>query len=127
MGKVRLERALFVVGLRNTGKSNQLRAMYRDLRFERNGAVPKGNDARSLSPVIRLSNERSLYLRLSSPHEKHETLSGFLRETEARIVRWSPRRGSRWNFATALQPRPANRMPGARDAIGAFIRRFAPE
>lgn len=127
MAKVGMERALFVVGLQNTGKSNQLRAMYRDARFHGNRLVPNGNQARELSPVIRLSNERSLYLRLSSPHEKGETLSEFLRQTEMRIVRWSPRRGRRWNFAGALQPRPAKRMPGATVAIAAFIRRFAPE
>ena len=127
MTKLQLERAMFVVGGQNTGKSNQLRSMYSDLRFHRNGAIPTGNEARKLPETVRLSNERSLYLRLTSPHEKGESQREFLRKTAARIERWRATRGSRWSFAGALQPRPARKMPGAADAVTAFINRFVPE
>jgi hypothetical protein len=65
MPRYHFERALFVVGEPNSGKSNQLRSMFRDVRLGTRGDIPT---ARKLDEVYRLSNERSLYLRLTSPH-----------------------------------------------------------
>ena len=36
-----LERVLFVVGTRHSGKSTQLRSMFRDVRFGTGGIIPK--------------------------------------------------------------------------------------
>jgi hypothetical protein len=51
------ERALFVVGEPNSGKSNQLRSMFRAVCVGTGGNLPTG---RRLDEVYRLSNERSL-------------------------------------------------------------------
>jgi hypothetical protein len=51
------ERALFVVGEPNSGKSNQLRGMFRDVRLGTGGNLPTG---RRLDELSRLSKERSL-------------------------------------------------------------------
>jgi hypothetical protein len=64
-----LERVLFVVGNRHTGKSTQLR-MFLDVRLGRNGQIPT---ERKPDDFHRLTNDRFLYLRLSSPHELKET------------------------------------------------------
>jgi len=72
-----LERVLFVVGNRHCGKSTQLRSMFRDVRLVRTVAFPKD---RKLADLHRLTNDRFLYLRLSSPHELKETPQGFLND-----------------------------------------------
>jgi hypothetical protein len=74
----------------------------------------------------RISNERVLYLRLTSPHEVGETLKEFLDKTEDKITR-SLNLGARWNFAGPLQPTAGNKMPSAANTISAFIHRFKPE
>src|ERR1700722_3314484 len=66
MASYYFERALFFVGESHSGKSNQLRSMFRDVRLGTGGDIPTGT---RLDEVYRLSNERSLYLRLTSPHE----------------------------------------------------------
>jgi hypothetical protein len=124
------ERALFVVGEPNSGKSKQLRSMFRDVRFGSGGNIPTG---RRLDEVYRLSNERSLYLRLTSPHEAGESLGrrgpkrNFLEKTAEIIHENTPRFGRRWNFAGALQPRSRRYMPDVLATCRAFVRYFDPE
>ncbi len=118
------ERALFVVGEQDSGKSTQLRSMFRDVRLGRNGSIP---DASNLPEIYRLSNERSLYLRISSPHEKGETPSEFLEKTEEKMRGRTPHEGVRWNFACALQPFADNQMPDVVGTCERFVRRFDPE
>jgi hypothetical protein len=117
------ERALFVVGEPNSGKSTQLRSMFRDVRLGHNGDIPISPKLRD---VYRLSNERSLYVRITSPHENRESLKGFLDKTEDKITK-NRSYGVRWNFACPLQPNPAYRMPDVVTTIRAFVPRFKPE
>jgi hypothetical protein len=70
-----------------------------------------------LDEVYRLSNERSLYLRLNSAHEAKEYIgrkrrgTKFLEKTAEIINEHTPQSGTRWNFAGALQPRSRPPMP----------------
>ncbi len=66
MQRHHLERVLFVVGNRHCGKSTRLRSMFKDVRLSTAGSIPKD---RKLVDFHRLTNDRFLYLRLSSPHE----------------------------------------------------------
>lgn len=130
MASYYFERALFVVGEPNSGKSNQLRSMFRDVRLGTGGNIPMG---RRLDEVYRLSNERSLYLRLTSPHEARESLrkrrgkKNFLEKTAEVIDEHTPRFGRRWNFAGALQHHSRHNMPNVVATCRAFVRRFDPE
>jgi len=125
------ERALFVVGEPNSGKSKQLRSMFRDVRLGTGGDIPTG---RRLPELYRLSNERCLYLRLTSPHEAGESIrrkrrgqKNFLTKTDKIIEENTPRMGSRWNFAGALQPGARDNMPDVVRTCRAFVRYFEPE
>lgn len=128
------ERALFVVGDPNAGKSNQLRSMFRDVRLGTGGKIPKG---KKLPELYRLSNERCLYLRLTSPHEAKESLgrkrrdskapTNFLEKTAETIEGNTPHMGWRWNFAGALQPGARHHMPDVVATCRAFVRYFKPE
>lgn len=69
-----------------------------------------------------LSNERRLYLRLTSPHESNEDLKGFFAKTKKKMPD-----GGRWCFAAPLQPAAYKKMPDAVSTIDAFVRHFAPE
>jgi hypothetical protein len=69
MASYHFERALFIIGEPNSGKSTQLRSMFRDVRLGTGGTVPT---PRNLPEMYRLSNERCLYLRLTSPNEAGE-------------------------------------------------------
>lgn len=120
-----VQRALFVVGEPNSGKSNQLRSIFRDARLGTGGKIPRGQP--KLPETYRLSNECCLYLRLTSPHEMGESLNEFLRKTEDIIKRNTPQPGRRWVVYCALQPDAAKRMPGLVRICGAFLRRFNPE
>jgi hypothetical protein len=120
-----LERALFVVGEPNSGKSTQLRSIFRDIRLGTGGKIPRGR--RKLPEIYPLSNERCLYLRLTSPHEFGESVSGFLDKTEDKIVRNTPRRGRRWVFVSALQAHAAKKMPDVVKTCQSFLARFNPE
>lgn len=130
MSSYYFERALFVVGEPNSGKSNQLRSMFRDVRLGTEGDIPSG---RRLDEVYRLSNERGLYLRLTSPHEAGESLGkkrskkNFLEKTARILDENTPRFGRRWNFAGALQPRLRHHMPDVVATCRAFVRHFDPE
>ncbi len=118
-----IERVLFLIGEQNTGKSTQLRSMFLDWRLGKQGNVPT---ARNLPNSYPLSNERWLYLRLTSPHEASETLDQFLDKSAGEMLVNVPL-ARRWNFACPLQPTSTDILPDAPDVIEAFIRRFAPE
>lgn len=128
------ERALFVVGAPNSGKSKQLRSIFRDARLGTNGIIPT---ARKLPDFCQLSNDRYLYLRLSSPHELGESLgqggtgrrgvASFLKKTDDKLTDYASRLGRRWNFASAVQANAANNMPDIVDTCRAFAKYFNPE
>lgn len=118
-----VERALFVIGDQNTGKSTQLRSMFLDWRLGTQSMVPT---ARNVRNAYALSNERWLYLRLTSPHEACETLDEFLDKC-ADEMQVTGQTGHRWNLAGALQPTGTGRLPDAPVVIEGFIQRFRPE
>jgi hypothetical protein len=131
MPSYHFERALFVVGEPNSGKSNQLRSMFRDIRLGTGGDIPT---ERRLPEIYRLSNERCLYLRLTSPHEAGESIGrkrhgrrNFLTKTVEIIEENTPKIGKRWNFAGALQPGARKHMPDVIKTCRAFVRYFEPE
>jgi hypothetical protein len=113
------ERALFVVGEQDSGKSNQLRSMFRDWRLGEKGHIPANNN---LTDIYRLSNERSLYLRLTSPHETDEDLREFLEGIWDKCEGNTPTKGRRWNVACALQPFPYKSM---RARLPTICKRFS--
>jgi hypothetical protein len=122
------ERALFVVGEQNAGKSVQLRSMFRDYRLGARGRILAKNKVKE---TYSLSNERWLYLRLTSPHETWECIEGpngenFLDKTEGKL-RSNRGQASRWNFACPLQPAAFRNMPDVVDTVEAFVTRFRPE
>ena len=113
-----IERVLLVAGRRNTGKSTQLRAMFRDPRLGNAGEVlTKRNPLKR----YRLSPDRRLYLRLRSPHESDKTLEEFMDEIAAKTI------AGRWCVASAVQIEAAGRMPGLPTVVAAIHERFSPE
>lgn len=117
------ERALFMMGDRNTGKSVQLRSMFLDWRLGTSGRIPTANNVRNSYP---LSNERCLYLRLTSPHDAGDTMKEFL-NTCAEQMQSGKQSWCRWNFAGAVQISGARNLPRGTNVIEEFINRFAPE
>jgi hypothetical protein len=61
-----LERVLFLIDGRHCGKSTQLRSIFLDVRLGTDGVIPR---KRKLKDFHRLTNDRFLYLRLSSPQD----------------------------------------------------------
>ena len=118
-----IERALFVIGDQDTGKSTQLRSMFLDGRLGNQGEVPTENNPRK---TYALSNERWLYLRLTSPHEVGETLGEFLDKCAGKMQA-AGQTARRWNLAAALQRTGTERLPYGPDVIEGFIQRFTPE
>ena len=119
-----VERALFIIGDQNTGKSTQLRSMFRDWRFGKEGEIPRDRNIPNAYP---LSNERWLYLRLTSPHESDENLEEFLNKCDKNMQSWDSY-ARRWNFAGALQVSALNKMQERPEkVIDAFINRFKSE
>ena len=114
-----VERALFVVGEQNAGKSTQLRSMFRDCRFGTQGEVPS---AKNLPDCFWLSNERAVYVRMTSPHEYDSSPKEFLDKAERKFAD-----GRRWSFACPLQPYAAGAFGDAAKVIQAFDGRFNPE
>lgn len=112
-----LERALFVVGGRNTGKSTQLRSMCLDMRFGYEGDIPERVKIRQ---EISLSNERKLFIKLDSPHEEKISIDEWLGKVDTD-------RSGRWCFAGALHPKDLYKMPDLKTSIQAFYKRFLPE
>ena len=102
--------------------------MFLDYRLGNSGIIPTQNN---LVETYSLSNERWLYLRLTSPHEVGECIAGsvdenFLDKTEDRISSHRPA-AVRWNFACPLQPNASKNMPDLKKTIEAFVKRFHPE
>lgn len=117
------ERALFMMGDRDTGKSVQLRSMFLDWRLGTSGRIPTANKLRNSYP---LSNERWLYLRLTSPHEAGDTMKGFLNTCTERMQS-GKQSWCRWNFAGAVQISAARNLPRGTEVIEEFINHFSPE
>lgn len=118
------ERALFILGDRDSGKSSQLRSMLLDWRLGYTGNIPTANRIREAYP---LSNERWLHIRLSSPHESGQrTIEDFLRRCENVMKRKIAAR--RWNFAGALQIRKTKYISvGPEEVVKHFKIKFNPE
>lgn len=113
-----IERALFVVGEQDTGKSVQLRSMFLDRRFGSDGVIPTSS---KIKESIYLSETRSLHLRLTSPHEYGDSPKIYLDKIEKKTGK------GRWCFAGALQPYASNQMPNLLESILKFVNRFSPE
>ena len=113
-----IERALFVVGDQNTGKSVQLRSMFLDRRFGSKKIIPTSS---KIKEFIYLSEHRGLHIRLTSPHEYGDTPNSFLATIKNKTHE------GRWCFAGALQPEASNKMPDVRTCVEKFVKRFDPE
>ena len=111
------------MGDQNTGKSVQLRSMFLDWRLGNDGQIP---ETKKLKISYPLSNERRLYLRLTSPHEAGENIKQFLEKCDGQMqaggTKWR-----RWNFAGALQISKTDVMPEGKDVVRDFVKCFAPE
>lgn len=116
-----LERALFVVGPRNCGKSTLLRSMFLDQRLGRNGVIPSTVKEKKLKNIYYLGNDRRLYLRLTSPHENEENMKQFIAKSKNTML------NGRWCFAGALQPAKFNNMPDVVRSVRYFNNVFKPE
>ena len=121
-GRAHLERVLLVTGLQNAGKSTLLRRMFVDPRFGTRGVIP----THPRIGFIALSRERCLLLRISSPHEKGETLDQFFKKLDRAMQR-------AWNFfwriniACAVQPNATQTTPDLVTICREFNRRLLPE
>jgi hypothetical protein len=113
-----LERALFVVAPRNSGKSTALRSVFLDRRFGTKGVIPL---TKKIPDNYYLSNERRLYLRLTSPHELGETPKEFIAKTKKKTV------SGRWCFAGPFHPNAFKKMPDVVKSVKLFIHTFNPE
>lgn len=113
-----IERALFVVGNQNTGKSVQLRSMFADWRFGSEGIIPTSS---KIKESIYLSENRSLHIRLTSPHEYGDSPKEYLDKIEKKTQE------GRWCFAGALQYNASNQMPDVYKSVIEFVNRFNPE
>lgn len=116
-----LERALFVVAPQDSGKSTTLRSLFKDRRLGTGGSPPSSADQKRLPEIYHLSNERRLYLRLTSPHEYGETPKEFIEKTKDKMG------SGRWCFAGPFQPDAFRNMPDVVASVEAFIQAFQPE
>ena len=119
----RFERALFVMGNQNSGKSTRIRNMYADVRMGRHGRVPQ-KKVRNFR-TVRLSHERRLYVRIQSPQEAGETLTRFFGKIDKAIKRDDPT--ARWNMVTAMQRGEGENIDDGVSVIDSFIRTYKPE
>lgn len=118
---IHLERVLFVVAPQDSGKSTTLRSLFKDRRLGLSGTPPSSAEKRRLPEVYWLSNERRLYLRLTSPHESGESPDDFIKKTQGKMIE------GRWCFAGPLQPNAFRKMPDVVESISKFINAFSPE
>ncbi|MCP4698166.1 MAG: hypothetical protein GY862_15130 [Gammaproteobacteria bacterium] len=109
---------IFIVGDQDTGKSVQLRSMFLDWRFGSQGNIPTSS---KIKETIYLSENRSLHIRLTSPHEYGDEPKSFLDKIANKTA------SGRWNFAGAFQPLASNKMPAVVESVKHFIKRFDPE
>ena len=116
-----MERALFVVAPQDSGKSTVLRSLFLDRRLGMDGVPPSASQYKNLPETYWLSNERRLYLRLTSPHEYGESLDEFITKTQAKTG------SGRWNFVGPLQPDAFKAMPDVVDSVRGFISALTPE
>lgn len=116
-----LERALFVVAPQDSGKSTTLRSMFLDRRLGMEGVPPPSSEQRRLPEIYYLSNERRLYLRLTSPHEYNETPKEFLDKTKNKMG------DGRWCYAGPFQPNAFRKRPDVVQSVEAFTKFFKPE
>lgn len=122
--RAHLERVLLVCGGQNAGKSSRLRSMFADPRFGTRGHIP----THSRVVPVRLSRERGLVVRFTSPHERGETIETFLGKIDRDLERaWWNFGLWRANFACAIQPNAANKMPDAVATCKAIHDAFWPE
>lgn len=119
-----LERALFVVGDQNDGKSSQIRDTFRDQRFHNNGYSKIGENGR-LPNWVSLSNDRWLHIRLTSPHEYGEGFDRFIEKIDAMEDHQTGK--YRWNFLCALQTNSFGNMPNSEDVVMRFNKIYKPE
>ena len=112
-----VERALFLVGRQDTGKSTQMRSMFLDKRFGTAGQVPLKSGPRK----VHLSGERTLLLRKNSPHEKGDDLKSYLDSIDGDMGL------GRWCIAASLHPQESTYMPAADEVVASFGKRFRPE
>lgn len=118
-----IERALFIVAPQDSGKSTVLRSMFLDRRLGTAGKPPSSSH-KKLVNVYHLSNERRLYLRLTSPHENWESPEDFMTKTRDKMEN----KGSgRWCFAGPFQPNAFRNMPDVVTSVKLFIKEFGPE
>ena len=115
--KLYMERALFIIAPQNAGKTTQLKSMFADPRFGTNTIIPQSKRL----PVITLSKDRRLYIRLSSPHEMKLSPVQFHKNIIASTG------VGRWCFAGAFHPYRLNKMPDVFDALKLFKQKFNPE
>jgi hypothetical protein len=117
-----LERVLFVCGSQNAGKSRLLRNMFHDPRFR------SGRPIHYKGPVaqIALSQARRLFIKLSSPHERGETISDLFSLLDGEL-RKAWRYGWRMNFACAVQPDDTGITPDIVKICEQLDARFLPE
>lgn len=116
-----LERALFIVAPRDSGKSTTLRSMFVDRRLGTAGECPSSTEQLRLPETYYLSNERRLYLRLTSPHEFNESPDEFLNKCKEKM------QNGRWCYAGPFQPNAYKKMPDVVASVEAFIKVFNPE
>lgn len=118
MPKLYVERILVVAGDRNAGKSTQLRAMFLDPRLGEDGVIPTRT---RLDETYEFSPNRRLYLRLTSPHERDESPSQFVRKIRNRAFE------GRWCIALASQLTATRKMPDLVGTVRVLRRAFSPE
>lgn len=119
-----LERALFIVGDQNDGKSSQIRDTFRDQRFHNNGQSRIGDNGR-LPTWTGLSNDRWLHIRLTSPHEYGEGFERFIEKIDP--IEDKATGKYRWNFLSALQTNAYGNMLNSEEVVIRFNKIYRPE
>jgi hypothetical protein len=117
----RLERIMLVCGNPNAGKSRLLRHMLGDPRLGAEVAINRG----PIPPRV-LSGGRWLVVRLTSPHESDESQAEFHEKIE-RACRATKQPFENINYACAVQPEKARKMPGIVETCNGLIRQFCPQ
>jgi len=95
--------------------------MFQDRRLGSEGVPPPSSAQRRLAEIYYLSNERRLYLRLTSPHEYDETPREFQEKTRGKMVE------GRWCYAGPFQPDAYKKMPDIVESVLSFQKAFQPE